>query len=226
MFKRPSELCLSLAFGAMLLAAANAMATEVKVAGKLTIPDRSPLFAVSTDPVIQSTLSEDFRGAHRDSSGASATSPGLPMVTVTVSVKESVLAPGITLGKISLGDPFRVAQLMREAGSEPPPIGDTGDKPTDPYEASIERQQLQGNDPMQAFRDYEAANQVIRNAGQPRFGANGNATDKEIYDSVVVARANAGSNEDLTAVAIIHPGDDVRAAKQLIAEEIANAVLH
>jgi len=226
MFKTRSQLWLSFALGAMLLGTATAMATEVKVAGKLTIPDRSPLFAVSTDPVIQSTLSEDFRGAHRDSPGASATSPGLPMMTVTVSVKESVLAPGMTLGKISLGDPLRVAQLMRQAGSEPPPIGDTGDKSTDPYEASIERQQLQGNDPMQPFRDYEAANQVMQNAGRPRFGANGNATDKEIYDSVIVARANAGSSEDLTAVAIIHPGDDVRAAKKLIAEEIANATLH
>jgi hypothetical protein len=30
----------------------------------------------------------------------------------------------------------------------------------------------------------------------------------------------------MTAVVIVHPSEDVRAAKELVAEEIANAILH
>ena len=45
---------------------------------------------------------------------------------------------------------------------------------------------------------------------EPRFGPNGNASDEEIYDRVVVARATVGGSPDqLMALVVVHPRDDV-----------------
>ena len=50
--------------------------------------------------------------------------------------------------------------------------------------------------------------------------------DDTSYDTVIVARASlSGASDELTIVAVVHPGEDVTDAKKLIAEEIANAVL-
>ena len=47
------------------------------------------------------------------------------------------------------------------------------------------------------------------------------------YDTIFVARATAGSDSsELTVVAVAHPGFDPHEARKLIAEEIANSVLH
>jgi hypothetical protein len=47
------------------------------------------------------------------------------------------------------------------------------------------------------------------------------------YDTIVVARASiSGLTEEMTLVAISHPGEDINAAKKNIAERIANSVLH
>ena len=46
------------------------------------------------------------------------------------------------------------------------------------------------------------------------------------YVTVVVARASAsGSNQEITVVAVVNPGEDVHEAKRLVAREIANSVL-
>jgi hypothetical protein len=51
--------------------------------------------------------------------------------------------------------------------------------------------------------------------------------DSNMYDTVVVARATLGTApEEMTVVAVASPGEDVHEAKKLIAEEIANAILH
>jgi hypothetical protein len=51
--------------------------------------------------------------------------------------------------------------------------------------------------------------------------------DSAVYDTVLVARASASNSpEEMTVVAVIHPGEDLEEAKQLVAEEIANAILH
>jgi hypothetical protein len=50
--------------------------------------------------------------------------------------------------------------------------------------------------------------------------------DSKNYDTVVVARASAsGAKEEMTLVAIVHPGEDINDVKKEIAEEIANAIL-
>ena len=47
------------------------------------------------------------------------------------------------------------------------------------------------------------------------------------YDTVVVARASvSGTPEEMTLVAITHPGENVSEVKKHIAERIANSVLH
>jgi hypothetical protein len=48
-----------------------------------------------------------------------------------------------------------------------------------------------------------------------------------VYDTIFVARATAGSDSsELTVVAVAHPGFDAHEVRKLIAEEIANRVLH
>ncbi|MGA2408982.1 MAG: hypothetical protein ABSG46_01155 [Candidatus Binataceae bacterium] len=50
--------------------------------------------------------------------------------------------------------------------------------------------------------------------------------DNSQYQTVVVARAGvSGSPQEMTVVAVVNPGEDVREAKRMVAEEIANSVL-
>jgi len=202
------------------LSVAIAAAADVQTDGKISVPQTAPLFAVCTDPVVQQTLEQDFRGSHRDS-GA-----GAP-VTVTVVVNDKVLKPGVVLGDLGPGDPWVVAKLMRAAGEEPPPIGDTGDKHLDPYSEAARKQLLDPDNPTLAWQNYQSMRNEARRPEGPRFGANGNASDEEIYDRVIVARASvAGSPDQMTALVIVHPSEDLHSAKELVAEEIANAILH
>jgi hypothetical protein len=47
------------------------------------------------------------------------------------------------------------------------------------------------------------------------------------FDTVVIARASAsGAPEEMTLVAVTHPGEDVDDAKKHIAERIADSILH
>lgn len=48
-----------------------------------------------------------------------------------------------------------------------------------------------------------------------------------VYDTIFVVRVTAGGDDsELTVVAVAHPGFDSHEARKLIAEEIANSVLH
>jgi hypothetical protein len=49
----------------------------------------------------------------------------------------------------------------------------------------------------------------------------------DVYDTIFIARATAGDpSAELTVVAVAHPGFDAHEVRKLIAEEIANSVLH
>jgi hypothetical protein len=49
----------------------------------------------------------------------------------------------------------------------------------------------------------------------------------DVYDTIFIARVTAGTDSsELTVVAVAHPGFDPHEARKLIAEEIANSVLH
>ena len=199
-----------------------AIASDVQTDGKISVPQTAPLFAICTDPIVQQTLEQDFSGAHRGPNSGH----GSP-VTVTVTVNEKLLKPGVVLGDLGPGDPWVIAKLLRAAGTEPPPIGDTGNKPLDPYSEAARRQILDPNDPMMGLRNYQTFRNEMRRPQEPRFGPNGNATDEEIYDRAIVARASvSGSPDQMMAVVVVHPRDDLQTAKELVAEEIANSILH
>lgn len=205
------------------ISGAVAIASEVQTDGKISVPETAPLFAVCTDPVVQQTLEQDFRGAHRGTDSGGTGSP----VTVTVIVNEKLLKPGTVLADFGAGDPWVLARLMRAAGEEPPPIGDTGDKHLDPYSEAARKELMDPDNPTVALQNYQNFRNEARRPEGPRFGPNGNAGDEQIYDRVIVARASVGGSPDqMTAVVVVHPNEDVHSAKELVAEEIANAILH
>ncbi len=188
------------------------------MAGRLEVPANATVMAVCTDPVLQNVLNEDLR-AGRPGQPANADSS----VTLTVSVNQQMLAPGVSLNQMFPGDPSMV-ELLKQAGAEPPALGDTGDQPSDPYAQQLRGQALSPDDPAtEQFKAYEASKLALSRGPTPYD----NIPKTEIYDTVIVARASLeGAADELKVVAVVHSGDDLRRAKELVAEEIANAVLH
>ncbi|MGH7923067.1 MAG: hypothetical protein ACREQH_00585 [Candidatus Binatus sp.] len=209
------------AFAAVAIAVAIcgfARAGEIKMAGKLTPPANAGVVAICTDPVVQNVLNEDLRAARHGQ-------PSNPdnSVTLTVSVTQQMLAPGVSLNQMFPGDPSMV-ELLKQAGAEPPPLGDSGDQPIDPFANEARRQALAPEDSMtEQFKAYQASRQAMDRGPTPYDDIPKN----QIYDTVIVARASLeGAADELKVVAVVHSGDDARRAKELVAEEIANAVLH
>ena len=208
------------AIAAVAIVVANcgfARATDVKLAGKLTPPANASVVAVCTDPVVQNVLNEDLRAARHGPSNPDNS------VTMTVTVNQQMLAPGVSLNQMFPGDPSMV-ELLKQAGADPPPLGDSGDQPIDPFAQQARRQALSPDDlATEQFRAYEAGRNAMSNGPTPYDSIPKN----QIYDTVIVARASLeGAPDELNVVAVVHSGDDVRRAKELVAEEIANAVLH
>ena len=96
--------------------------TQVKKSGKLTAPAGASLMAFCTDPTVEAVLSQDFRTAKRAADADSKT-----VTTLTVSVTQQFLKPGISMEEVAPGDP-EVADLLKAAGATPPPLGDTGNE--------------------------------------------------------------------------------------------------
>lgn len=196
-----------------------AHAAEIKMSGKLTPPANASLIAICTDPVVQNVLNEDLRAARHGQPSNPDTS-----TTLTVTVNQQMLAPGVSLNQMFPGDPSMV-ELLKEAGAQPPPLGDSGDQPAaDPFANEARSQALNPDDAMtEQFKAYEASRQAMGRGPTPYDSI----PKTEIYDTVIVARASLeGAADELKVVAVVHSGDDVRRAKELVAEEIANSVLH
>src|SRR5580700_5449102 len=102
--------------------AGSAQAAEIKMAGKLNVPANASVVAICTDPVVQNVLNEDLRAARHGQPSNPDSS-----VTLTVTVNQQMLAPGISLSQMFPGDPSMV-ELLKEAGAEAPPLGDSGDQ--------------------------------------------------------------------------------------------------
>ncbi len=201
--------------------AVTAYAADVRTAGKLDLPANAGVVAICTDPVVQNVLTDALRAARR----SSAPDPS-EIVTLTVTVNQQVLAPGVSLNQLFPGDPSMV-ELLKAAGAEPPPLGDTGDAPSaDPYEIQARRRALSPQDPLtENFRSYQTMQQQLSGANAPTPYES--IPKNELYDTIIVARASIeGSLDQLKVVAVVHSGDDPRKAKALVAEEIANAALH
>jgi len=243
----------ALAFSIGVIPAVWGSSTQVKKAGSLTASSDAALMIFCPDPLIQQTLNQDFRAAKRNASADSKT-----VLSLTVTVSQQPLKPGVSLEQVAPGNP-QVAELIRQAGGVPPPLGDTGDKADQvaTARAIAQRQQRPADSPLSHILSGEFGSQpqpcgqgqsplsCADPTPQPRTtesrptgdltdylsraGQNGSAhrEDDSAFDTVVVARASlSGSTDELTVVALVHPGDDVLEAKKLVAEEIANAVLH
>ncbi len=197
-----------------------AHATDLKTAGKLPVPANAGVVAVCTDPVVQNVLNEDLRAARHGLASNPENS-----VTLTVTMSQQLLAPGVSLNQMFPGDPSMV-ELLKEAGAQPPPLGDSGDQPIDPFVQEARRHALYPDDTAaDQFRANAAAQQALRGLNAPT--PYDKIPKNQIYDTVIVARASLeGATDELKVVAVVHSGDDARRAKELVAEEIANAVLH
>ncbi|MGB8685628.1 MAG: hypothetical protein WCD12_22300 [Candidatus Binatus sp.] len=198
----------------------TARAADIKMSGKLNAPADATVVAICTDPVVQNVLNEDLRAARHGQ-------PSNPdnSVTLTVTVNQQMLAPGVSLNQMFPGDPSMV-ELLKEAGADPPPLGDSGSQPIDPFANEARRQALNPDDPTtEQFKTYMASRQAMNGAGA--LTPYDNIPKEQIYDTVIVARASLeAATDELKVVAVVHSGDDLRRAKELVAEEIANAVLH
>jgi len=64
-------------------------------------------------------------------------------------------------------------------------------------------------------------------AGSSREEARHEHEASDVYDTIFIARATVGDTSgELTVIAVAHPGFDAHEVRKLIAEEIANSVLH
>lgn len=252
------------AFGAILAfgGAPAVLAVQIERAGKLTVPSDTALVPFSTDPTVAQVLGQDFEAA-RKSASAGTHSP----LTLTVTVSQQQLKPGVSLNELAPGDP-QVADLIKAAGATPPPIGDTGDKPDEAAIARARAQRLMAphDNPMQQLiNQFEGppgelgppvpcdpqappgtgCAPAAQSTPRPRPDSPGYTGDTQqymqqgsavrrffprddaAYQTVIVARITlSGAPDEMTVVGVTQPGEDVREAKKLVAENIANAVLH
>jgi hypothetical protein len=166
--------------------------------------------------LIQSVMNDDLRAARRGLHGAP-----LHEISITVTVTQKLLQPGVGLSDLFPGDQS-VVDMMKDAGAEVPPLGDSGNGRLDPYAENARRQATLNEDPLTAqFRSYQALREGFGNSSPYDKMAD------QIYDTVIIARATVGGlSGELVVVAVVHGGDDVHQAKKRVAEEIANALLH
>jgi hypothetical protein len=192
-------------------------ATTIKTAGRLKLPPHTDVIVICNDPTVLNVLNQDM-GAERATLGNVTKT-----LTLTVTVNQKTLAPGVSLNELFPGDPS-MAELLQAAGANLPPLGDTGDQPSDPY-ADAARRQAEGlDDPLTAeFRGSQAYKQSMRSNSSSPYSS---IPKDQIYDTVIVARATLGiSLQELKIVAVIHGGDDAQEAKKLVGEEIINSIL-
>jgi hypothetical protein len=190
-----------------------AAATDIKTLGRLKIPPDASILSVCTDPVVQSVLGEDLRQKNRT---------GTPVI-LTVTVNSHPLAPGTSLQDLSPGDPS-VAEMLRDMGAEPPALGDTGDKPLEDQYTMQARRQILGHEDVgtTAMRGYIGNREDA--GGQSPYDK---IPADQMYQTAIIARASASdASTEFKVVALVEPGGDIRTAKKLVAEAIADAVLH
>lgn len=118
------------------VAAPRALALEIRKAGKISVPADVQVVPFSTDALVADRLRQDFEAEHR-LAGNSAASPS----TLSVTITENPLRPGVSLEELAPGDPD-IEGLIRSAGATPPPVGDTG---TEVDEAALARARAQNH---------------------------------------------------------------------------------
>ncbi len=194
-----------------------AHAADVKSQGSLKLPPNTDLIVICNDPMVNNVLSDDLRAERRTLGTITST------LTLTVEVNQKVMAPGVSMADLFPGDPS-MAKLLAETGEEAPPLGDTGDQPSDPYAEAARRQALGLDDPLtSSFRNYQAMEGSMRRENDSPYNS---IPKSQIYDTVISARAEiSGASGEFKVVAVVHGGDSINKGKKLVAEEIANAIL-
>ena len=219
-----AKLLAGIALVAGMFVAGTAMASELRSKGKLDVPPGTSLTVVSTDPIVQRVLSEDIAAARRTAA------VDTKALTLTVTLNQQTLRPGVSLADVSPGDP-EVAALLKAAGAKAPPLADTGSSRTDPYAAMAGAQARNATETAaQQFDRMSGYSQIPGFFSQydaKKFLPSGESDAGDIYDSAIVARTVLSEGRgELAVVAIVHPGEDPREVRKLIAEKIANALLH
>lgn len=267
----PVVVALAVLAGAAVLDLAEAWAdqgpAQVKSAGKLRAPAEAALEVIATDPVLQEIISQDFRAARRAPNGSQSQT-----ATLTVTMTQRVMAPGMSLTDVAPGDPNAIA-LLKQLGVAPVPFNMAGAAPStkgqpgaqSPRQASDIQSYVQqgtGPEPSQGgmgpmpfmpampFGGMPYGGMPLGNAmpmgpqtsftpqtyGPPLpYGQNypsnpSSPSSQELsrtYDTILIARAriDPGAGE-LTVVAVSNPGGNLRDLKEMVAEEVVNAVLH
>ena len=223
-------------------AATPAHAATLASKGSLEVPSDTKVLVISTDPVLQQVLSEDFGVARR----RKPVTGGPRMLTLTVAFMQRVLRPEISMLDLAPGVPG-VAALVREAGYQPPSeaTGDvlTGDaaeyvqqgRPSatgysnpnsaasDPYGRSAVISQLAGYSPGPPTAP-DPRDPLNRPSAPPDYLQ---ARAASLYDTALIAHAVLSDGKgEMTVVAVAHPNEDLHAVRKQLAERIANAVLH
>jgi len=219
-----AKLLAGIALVAGMFVTATAMASELRSKGKLDTPADVALVVVSTDPTVQRVLSEDIAAARRTAA------LDTKALTLTVTLNQSTLRPGVSLADIAPGDPDIVA-LLKAAGAKAPALADTGSSRTDPYAAMAGAQARSPTETatqqLDRMSGYSQLPGFFSEYDPKRFLPSGNRDAGQIYDSAIVARTVLSEGHgELAVVAIVHPDEDPREVRKLIAEKIANALLH
>jgi hypothetical protein len=195
---------------------------------------------ISTDPTMQDVLSEDFSVARR----SKPTGPPKTM-TLTVSVMQRVLKPGVSMIDLAPGVP-QVPALLKAAGYSAP-IEQAGE----PLTGDAAQYMAQGNPSVNSYQGNMQSSPMMNPMinplarmnpyggppppSDPRDPSNRPVSPPDylesklnrMYDTAVIAHAVLSDGKgEMTAVAVAHPNDDLHDVKKQLAERIANAVLH
>lgn len=222
-----------------MLVPSGALCATIKSAGALTAPPASSILALATDPTIQETLSDDFAAQRHP-----ASKPG-PSLTLTVTLVSRQLTPDLSPDAVAPGV-RATAALLRAAGWVPlTDAAAAGPTMQAPVSKSIQEYMSQGNGlmgngmmtqgpPTTVQQIYQLSNPPSSSGGfteLPRYVGSQiyqpDTPGRTTYDTALVAHAVLSNGAgDFTVLAVVHPGDDLEATKKLIAERIANAILH
>jgi hypothetical protein len=232
---------------------------NVKVAGKLNVPANAPLSVIATDPVLQHVLTQDLQIGGRLASASSSS-----VTTITVTMSQRILAPGMSLNDVAPGDHDAVALLKamgvrslqptapaRQMGRSDAQSAAQGNN-NQPNDIRAYEQQGGGNSSPQygavpynpfplmpwpvppataeqrsVLPSYMPPPNYTPGGETPGGESQSQTAPSATYDTVFIARAAAGQDgSTLTVLAVAHPGYDPRQLRELIAEDIANALLH
>lgn len=229
---------------------------RVRVAGKLAVPAGVPLSVIATDPVLQQVLSQDLQiGGRLAGPGASSVTTvtvTLSHRVLTPGMSLEDVAPG-DHNAVALLRSMGVRSLRLPATTLPPQTGpgygQTAAQGNNSQPNDIQSYERQGRGtagpppgaapfnplPMMPWPvppataqqrsalPYYMPSPSYHPGGESENEAGASAT----YDTIFIARATAGQGgSTLTVAAVAHPGYRQHRLRELIAEEIANAMLH